>query len=133
MQAYFRAAPLTAACRVITVTPRVLNQCVDGVSAGRFGHLARRLGAAARASGLVAPAFRTPPRRPGALRTVRRLPGGPVVAVRIRARPHNDVVNDMVEGVIVVNGLHGDAAARVRVTLLGAIASLAAEPGLTAA
>jgi hypothetical protein len=87
----------------------------------RFAELARRIGAAARAAGLVVPAFRTPPRRSGAPRTIRRLPGGPVVAVRLRSRPSADVVADMVEGVIVANGLTSDAAGRVRHTLLQAI------------
>jgi hypothetical protein len=87
----------------------------------RFAELARRIGAAARAAGLVAPAFRTPPRRSGVPRTIRRLPGGPVVAVRLRSRPAADVVADMVEGVIVANGLTNDIAGRVRETLLHAV------------
>ncbi len=87
----------------------------------RFAELARRLGAAARAAGLVVPAFRSPPRRPGAPRTIRRLPGGPVVAVQVKARPFAEVVADMVEGVVVANGLAGPAAARVRSALLAAV------------
>ena len=87
----------------------------------RFAELARRIGAAARAAGLVVPAFRTPPRRSGVPRTIRRLPGGPVVAVRLRSRPTADVVNDMVDGVLVANGLTGDAATRVRESLLEAV------------
>jgi hypothetical protein len=87
----------------------------------RFAELARRIGAAARAAGLVAPAFRTPPRRSGVARTIRRLPGGPVVAVRLRSRPAADVVADMVEGVIVANGLPSEVAGRVRETLLQAV------------
>jgi hypothetical protein len=87
----------------------------------RFAELARRIGAAARAAGLVVPAFRTPPRRSGVPRTIRRLPGGPVVAVRSRQRPTADVVADMVDGVIAANRLTGDGAARMRATLLTAI------------
>jgi hypothetical protein len=87
----------------------------------RFAELARRIGAAARAAGLVVPAFRTPPRRSGVPRTIRRLPGGPVVAVRLRARPNIDVIHDMVDGVLVANGLTGDAAVRVRESLLQAV------------
>jgi hypothetical protein len=94
---------------------------MDGTPPIRFAELARRIGAAARAAGLVVPAFRSPPRRPGAPRTIRRLPGGPVVAVRVRSRPLADVVSDMVEGVLVANGLRGDAATRLRTTLLQAI------------
>lgn len=87
----------------------------------RFAELARCIGAATRAAGLVVPAFRTPPRRSGVPRTIRRLPGGPVVAVRLRSRPTADVVTDMVEGVLVANGLTGDAAGRVRESLLLAV------------
>jgi hypothetical protein len=96
---------------------------MDAAPPIRFADLARRIGAAARAAGLVAPAFRTPPRRSGVRRTIRRLPGGPVVAVRLRARPTAEVVIDMVEGVLVANGLTGDAAARVRASLLESVGS----------
>ncbi len=91
---------------------------MDAAPPIRFADLARRIGAAARAAGLVAPAFRTPPRRSGVPRTIRRLPGGSVVAVRLRSRPIADVVVDMVEGVLVANGLAGPAAVRVRASLL---------------
>jgi hypothetical protein len=91
---------------------------MDAAPPIRFAELARRIGAAARAAGLVAPAFRTPPRRSGVARTIRRLPGGPVVAVCLRSRPPADVVADMVEGVVVANRLTGDVADRIRATLL---------------
>ena len=88
----------------------MLNRAWDGVAEqrhARFSDVARRLGAAARAAGLVVPAFRSPPRTASACRTIRRLPGGPVVAVRIKARPFADVVVDMVDGVIAANRLDG--------------------------
>ena len=50
----------------------------------RFADAAKRLGAATRAAGLTVPAFRCPPRVPGARRTVRRYPGGAVVSVVLR-------------------------------------------------
>jgi hypothetical protein len=87
----------------------------------RFAALARRLGAATRAAGLTVPAFRTPPRRPGAPRTIRRLPGGPVVSVALRGRTFAEVVRDMVDGVIVANRLEGEAAGRIRASLLAAL------------
>jgi hypothetical protein len=99
----------------------------------RFADLARRIGAATRAAGLVVPAYRTPPRRAGVTRTIRRLPGGPVVAVRLRLRPAADVVRDMVEGVVVANGLTGDAAQRVRRTLLQTIEGATVGPESAAA
>ena len=86
---------------------------MEAVPTIRFADVARRLGAAARAAGLVVPAFRTPPRRPGVPRTIRRLPGGPVVAVVVRGRNLEAIVADMVEGVLAANGLSGVGAAHV--------------------
>ncbi len=86
-----------------------------------FADAARRLGAATRAGGLVVPAFRCPPRVPGAARTVRRYPGGAVVSVTLTGRSRDEVAADMVEGVLVVNRLEGEAALRFRTALLEAI------------
>ena len=86
----------------------------------RFAETARRLGDSARSAGLAVPAFRCPPRVAGAARTIRRYPGGTVVSVRLRERPFDEVVTDMVEGVLVANRLTGDAALRFRTTLLEA-------------
>ncbi len=86
----------------------------------RFAETARRLGAEARAAGLVVPAFRSPPRVPDAPRTLRRYPGGAVVSVRLD-RPFDEVRADMVEGVVVVNRLDGEAALRFRTALLEAL------------
>lgn len=94
----------------------------------RFADTAKRLGAAARAAGLVVPAFRCPPRVAGARRTVRRFPGGSVVSVTLKGRTFGDVATDMVEGVVVVNKLEGEAAHRFRRALLDAVG---AEPDVT--
>ena len=102
---------------------------MDCSSTVRFAHAARRLGAAARAAGLTVPAFRSPPRRSGAPRTIRRLPGGPVVAVVLRDRAFADVLADMVEGIVIANGLQDPAAARVRRTLLDAVTAPGSELG----
>ena len=101
----------------MSVVPAVLNRGVEPAPTVRFAHVARRLTAAARAADLDAPAFRSPPRLPGSVRTVRRMPGGVVVAVAVRGRPFVDVVADMVEGIVVANGLQGVAATRVRTAL----------------
>lgn len=90
------------------------------VPALRFADAAKRLGAATRAAGLTVPAFRCPPRVPGARRTLRRYPGGAVVSVVLRGRPWDEVAADMVEGVLVVNRLGGEAALRLRTALLDA-------------
>ena len=87
----------------------------------RFAMTARRLGDAARTAGLAVPAFRSPPRRPGAVRTIRHYPGGAVVAVQARSRPFDRVAADMVEGVLAANRLEGEAAQRLRLALLEAL------------
>jgi hypothetical protein len=92
-----------------------------GSPAIQFTQAARRLGAAARAAGLSVPAFRSPPRVAGAHRTLRRYPDGAVVSVTLRGRPFDDVVVDMVEGLVRVNRLDGDAARRFRGELLHAV------------
>jgi hypothetical protein len=83
-----------------------------------FAGTARRLAAAARARGLAAPGFRTPPRQPGADRTIRRYPdGSALVAVRVKGRRPDDVVDDLIDGILRLNDLHGLAAAEVRFAL----------------
>ena len=109
------------------------TKTMDSSSTVLFAHAARRLGAATRAAGLTVPAFRCPPRRTGALRTIRRLPGGPVVAVVLRGRAFSDVLADMVEGIIIANRLQDPAAARVRRTLLDAVTVPAPTAGVSAA
>ena len=94
---------------------------MDRTAALEFAEVARRLGAATRAAGLTVPVFRTPPRRSGVPRTIRRLPGGPVVAVVLRDRAFEVVVRDMVEGVVVANRLGGESATRIREALLRAL------------
>ena len=74
------------------------------------------------------PAFRCPPRVAGALRTIRRYPGGAVVAVQLRGRPFADVASDMVEGVLAVNRLDETAAVRMRPLLREAIEPEADQP-----
>ena len=80
-----------------------------------FAGTARRLAASARARGLATPAFRTPPRQAGCDRTIRRYPdGSSLVAVRVKGRLWDDVVDDLIAGVLLVNDLHGALAAEVR-------------------
>jgi hypothetical protein len=70
----------------------------------RFATAARRLSDEARRRGLVVPGFRSPPRLPGALRSIRRRPDGAfVVAVRVHGRSLEAVVTDMVDGVLAAN------------------------------
>lgn len=94
---------------------------MDRSSAGHdFAGTARRLAAAARARGLDSPGFRTPPRQAGCNRTIRRYPDGTaLVAVRVKGRLWDDVVDDLIAGVLTVNDLHGALAAEVRLGLWG--------------
>ncbi len=89
-----------------------------------FAAAARQLADATRATGLAVPAFRSPPRIPGAVRTLRRYPGGTVISVRLRDRPFDAVMADMVEGVVVTNRLSGEAALRARTYLAESVADL---------
>jgi len=94
---------------------------VPDLPATRFADAARGLGAAAHAQGLVVPAFRCPPRVAGAARTIRRYRGATVVAVRLRGRPFEAVLDDMVEGVLVANGVDPADRPRLRVLLEAAL------------
>ena len=79
---------------------------MERVSTITFSRIARLIAAEARRRGLVVPGFRCPPRDDGVSRAIRRYPGGQaVVAVRLRDRSYADVVADMVEGVLVANGI----------------------------
>lgn len=91
-----------------------------------FAAAARRLGAATRRIGCVAPSFRTPPRLVGVDRTVRRHDRGAVVAVRVKGRPWAAVLADMIDGIVVVNDASPAAANRLRADLWRSVDDLAA-------
>ena len=93
------------------------------LSFAEFATVARRVAEHARALGLVAPAFRSPPRVAGADRTLRRAAVGGVVAVRLAGRARDAVVADLVEGVVAVNRLAGDEATRARAVLVESVAT----------
>jgi hypothetical protein len=102
---------------LVTVNDRTVTE----LPALRFADVARRLGAAAHEAGLEVPAFRSPPRVPGAARTIRRYPAGAVVSVRLRGRPFAEVVADMVDGVLAANRVPPPDASRVRTRLTAAL------------
>jgi hypothetical protein len=83
----------------------------------RFARLARSLAEAARAQGLRAPTFRSPPRIPDVSRSIVRAGAAVTVAVALRDRPWPAVVADMVDGVVAANRLTGVRADRVRAGL----------------
>ncbi len=87
-----------------------------------FSALARSLGAEVRRHGLVLPSFSSPPRLAGARRTIRRMQGGGLlISVSVRGRSVDDVLADLVEGVVVVNGLRGREAEGWRLALRSAV------------
>lgn len=88
---------------------------VEEVLSVRFAHAVRLLAGPTRLGGWVLPTFRSPPRVAGADRTLRRRQdGSAVVAVALRGRPWSDVLSDLVEGVVVGNGLCAKEAERCR-------------------
>jgi hypothetical protein len=90
----------------------------------RFAAAVRSLAVESRKLGLEVPGFRSPPRLAGADRSLRRRPGAaPAVAVRLVGRSFEAIAADMVEGVVVANGLTGDEAGRIRARLLAALAA----------
>jgi len=88
----------------------------------RFAVAAKAISDEARAAGLLVPGFRSPPRVVGVDRALRRRPGAPpAVSVRVNGRPIDSVVADMVEGVLVANGLRDRD--DLRAQLLAAVAA----------
>jgi hypothetical protein len=105
---------------------------MDELTAAGFLEVSRALSSVAAELGMEAPSFRCPPRTPGVDRTVRRWSGGGAVAVRRRGRAAATVVEDMVEGVVVITGLPPDTAAAARSRLRAAAwAALGEAPVLT--
>ncbi|HEV7888449.1 MAG TPA: hypothetical protein VGO92_12895 [Acidimicrobiales bacterium] len=100
---------------------------MDTSAALRFTETARLLAAEARRHGLKVPGFRSPPRLAGVDRSIRWAPGGScIVAVRVRGRDAAAVLADLVEGVIVANGLTGQTADGWRVALCSTVAGIEA-------
>lgn len=100
-------------------------------SALDFAHAARLLGREARRRGLVAPSYRSPPRIVGVQRSLRRSPKGATVAVQLKGRPWLAVLGDMIEGVVVANGLQPPHADRLRNDLWNAVGAQPAQAAPT--
>ena len=78
---------------------------IESAPSVRFSMIAQAFGRIGAQVGFVVPGFRTPPRSRESDRALRKDTSGSVVAVRIKDRPFEAVIADMVEGVIVCNGL----------------------------
>ena len=87
----------------------------------QFAAAARALTRSARLQGLVAPGFRSPPRLAGVNRSVLRRGSNASIAVRVRGRPWSDVVADMIDGLLIVNGIEGPGAESARAALHAAL------------
>lgn len=106
------------------VTPdRLTGRVVKSAQSSslRFLRAVQALGGAARAEGLAVPGFRSPPRLRGVQRSIKRWPGGAMVAVVVRDRPWPAVLADLVEGVVAANGLQGPGADAARARLWDAL------------
>ncbi len=85
----------------------------------KFASAARVLSQHVSSRGLVVPGFRCPPRTIGLDRAIRRTSDGSagIVAVRVAGRPFTATIADMIEGVVVLNGLVAPDADRLRAEL----------------
>ena len=103
--------------RLVTIPLPVHDQQVERstASAVGFAEAVRVVATVARQGRLVVPVFRSPPRRQGVDRTIRRrATASGVVSVRLGDRPLAAVRSDVIEGVVVANGLEGERADRFR-------------------
>jgi hypothetical protein len=98
----------------------------------RFAQAVQAIAGAARASGLVVPAFRSPPRLVGVLRSIKRWDGGATVAVVVRGRPWPAVQADLIEGVVAANALVPPDSDRARAELWLALERAPADEGAAA-
>ena len=88
-------------CRNQTTDP---GRGVSELTSVQFAQIARDLCEAARQSGLVAPAFRSPPKTAGLRRSIhRRADGSATVSVARRGRPAAAVFADMIDGIQAAN------------------------------
>lgn len=94
---------------------------MESATTVEFAAAARTITREARRRGLVGPSYRCPPRLVGVDRSIRRRPDGAVVSIRLKGRPRGAVIADMIEGVVVANGLRPPAADRLRTELWAAL------------
>jgi len=86
-----------------------------------FSAAVRAVAQEARSLGLAVPGFRSPPGLAGVDRTIRQSRGALIVAIRLRGRPFADVVADVVDGILVANGVPRGRDLGIRRQLLAAV------------
>lgn len=80
----------------------------------QFASAARSLGEAARHAGFAVPAFRSPPRIAGRVRSIRRHANGSVtISLVVKNRPWSAVVADMIDGFAAANNEVGQQSLEV--------------------
>ncbi|MEG3596325.1 MAG: hypothetical protein VX360_04670 [Actinomycetota bacterium] len=87
---------------------------IESAPSVRFAIVAKSITQVAAGCGLVVPGFKTPPRSGDLDRTVRRQSCGSIVAVRIKDRPFEAVIADMIEGVVLCNDMSIEKAGKLR-------------------
>lgn len=118
---------VTPRCQHVLVAETTISRATANkpiMNNNAFVEAANLLGTVAIRFGLIAPGFRTPPRIVGVQRTVRRRPGGGLVAVAVKQRPMAAVLADMIDGVVVVNELAPPESDTVRAALWSAVTPL---------
>lgn len=75
------------------------------MNALEFAAVAHNLAEVAHRLAFKTPAFRSPPRDPDRTRTVIHHKGGSVVSVKLKDRADDDVIDDMVLGLLLVNNV----------------------------
>ena len=93
---------------------------IESAPSVRFAIVAKTISQVVASCGLEVPGFKSPPRSGDVDRTVRRLSRGSVVAVRIKDRPFEAVIADMIDGVVVCNDMSTERAGKLRNLLWGA-------------
>ena len=87
---------------------------IENAPSVRFSIVAKAFGQLAAQAGFVAPGFRSPPSSRQTDRAIRKHGSGSVVAVRIKDRPFEAVIADMIDGVIVCNELSSPRSGELR-------------------
>ena len=93
---------------------------IESAPSVRFAIVAKTITQVVASCGLEVPGFKSPPRSGDVDRTVRRVNRGSIVAVRIKDRPFEAVIADMIDGVVVCNDMSTERAGKLRNLLWGA-------------
>lgn len=114
-----------AVTRSLVAGLRTIEVGGSGVGSLEFAEAARLLGPVIRQHDCEVPTFRSPPRKEGQTRSLRRRPNGSVtIAIALRGRSLLAVVADMIDGVVVANRVGSATASLLREDLWDVVAPL---------